>query len=115
MFEETEGFGKRETIQALASRITSNRELHLGRVLTPKEEELHIRKQIENHVRLYSHLAGFQNGHINGEIVLEFGKNRSSMTLPELKKVLKFIHKKYPIDEVKDNQRVTKKATRWYG
>jgi len=124
MFEKSEFPGERETIKALASKMTGNREMNLGpvhvsflnRAQTPKDEETDLRKKIEEHVRLYSYLGRYRNGTINGEIVREFEKSRQDMTIPELRRCLEFVRKTYPIEKVRGcGRRVPTKVVRWYG
>jgi superfamily II DNA or RNA helicase len=94
-----------EQITPLSSAIISDMEMFLGpqsniRYLpkTPKIIETELRKDIESHVRLFSYNNRYKNGRLNGEIKRDFGKPRSVMNIPELKKVLKHLKSKYPLD-----------------
>ena len=67
--------------------------------LTPSEELEIIRKKIENYVRHHAAKNGIDHKTINGEIVKEFGKRRTAMTLEELRQVWAWLQSKYPMND----------------
>jgi superfamily II DNA or RNA helicase len=67
--------------------------------LTPSEELEIIRKKIENYVRHHAAKNGIDYKTINGEIVQEFGKRRTAMTLEELRQVWAWLQSKYPMND----------------
>ena len=67
--------------------------------LTPSEELEIIRKKIENYVRHHAAKNGIDYKTINGEIVKEFGKRRTAMTLEELRQVWAWLQSKYPMND----------------
>jgi hypothetical protein len=84
---------------------------------TPKELEIEKRKQIEQHIRLFSYKNRYQDGAINAEIKEKYGKSRSLMTMVELEKVYDHIQVKYPINKIVrgSGRRVPSKAREWAG
>ena len=67
-------------------------------VMTIKEQELLIRKTIHSHVNKYCFDNRYRQERINHELKLKFGKARKLMTLPELKILMKWLIKNYPVD-----------------
>lgn len=124
LFEENNGDGDGiPRLIPIESELFGSREMTIGAQqvqtelpITPKDQETTLRKQIENHVRLYSFKGRYQNGQINSEIIREFGKSRSEMTIPELKECLRFVQVKYDLIDVRGRgQRVPTKAQPWSG
>lgn len=105
-------------ILPLSSSLNGHREVFLGNSEsipeTPTEIESSLRTLIENHVRLYSFNNRHRNGKLNAEIKARFGKPRSDMTIPELRRVCEWIQKTYPLDYIRGTgrQRVPTKAVR---
>ena len=64
---------------------------------TPKERLDRLRKQIEKHVRTHEQSRRLTHGTVNRAVYSQFKKSRSSMTEPELNKVMKWVRKAYPI------------------
>lgn len=100
--EEAEASG-RQKIQAIGSALTGNREVTLlqgaapGVVITPKEQEQILLRDIENHVRIFCGMNRYKPQQINAEIKSHFGKSRSEMTAPELAVVLSHVKSNFPI------------------
>ena len=65
--------------------------------LTPSEEERKMRNGIENYVRSYEGKNRIKHGTLNSEIMIEFNKSRTTMTLEELRKVWVWLQNKYPM------------------
>lgn len=68
-------------------------------VMTVKEQELFIRKEIHAHVNKYCFDNRYEQQRINHELKVKFGKARDLMTLPELKKLMKYLLKQYPVEK----------------
>jgi hypothetical protein len=94
---------ERQKIHALGSALTGNREFTLlpgvspGVVVTPKEQEQALLRDIENHVRIYCGMNRYKPQQVNSDIKSHFGKSRSEMTGPELSVVLAFVKRNFPI------------------
>jgi superfamily II DNA or RNA helicase len=67
--------------------------------LTPSEELNVIRNNIEKYVRSYSVRNGIDFKTLNREIVKEFDKSRTAMTLEELRQVWAWLQSKYPMTD----------------
>jgi superfamily II DNA or RNA helicase len=65
--------------------------------LTPSQEEEKLKDQIEQHVREYARKTGKEPRKINAKIVEKFGKSRTKMTLPELRRVWTWIQTAMPV------------------
>ena len=65
--------------------------------LSPSQEEAKLRAQIDDHVREYARKSGKEPRKINSKIVDKFGKSRTKMTLPELRKVWSWIQGAMPV------------------
>ncbi len=65
--------------------------------LTPSQEEEKLRDDIERHVREVSRKTGKEPRKINAKIVEKFGKSRTKMTLPELRRVWGWIQTAMPV------------------
>ena len=110
-------------IQPLSSTMDGHREVFLGERApalrapqTPSEIEAALRHRIEQHVRLYSYNNRYQNGQINTEIKMHFGKARDEMTGDELEKTLVWTQKAYPIERIgrgSGHRRVPTNAMPW--
>ncbi len=64
--------------------------------LTPSQEEERLRDEIEEHVREFARKNGKEPREINAKIVQHFGKSRTRMTLPELRKVVGWMKSALP-------------------
>jgi superfamily II DNA or RNA helicase len=64
---------------------------------TPKERLDGLRKQIEKHVRTHEQSRKLTHGTVNRAVYSQFKKSRTAMTEPELRKVMKWVSKAYPL------------------
>ena len=64
---------------------------------TPKERLDRLRKQIEKHARAHEQSRKLAHGTVNKSVYTQFRKSRASMTEPELRKVMKWVSKAYPL------------------
>ena len=67
--------------------------------LTPRQEEEKLRDTIEKYTRRYALKNQLEFNIINGEIKLNFKKERKSMTIQELRKVWAWLQKNYPMND----------------
>ena len=104
-----EGFEAESNIIPIGSRAAETREHLYGRpavseealapvpaMVTPRERESILRREIEIHIRKYCHMNRVDNKRVNAEIKEHFGKARGDMTGPELGVVLDFVRNNYP-------------------
>lgn len=64
---------------------------------TPKERLDGLRKQIEKHVRTHEQSRKLTHGTVNRAVYSQFKKSRTTMTEPELRKVMKWVSQVYPL------------------
>lgn len=64
---------------------------------TPKERLDRLRKQIEKHVRTHEQARRLAHGTVNRAVYSQFKKSRAAMTEAELRKVLQWVNKAYPL------------------
>ncbi len=64
---------------------------------TPKERLDALRKQIEQHARAHEQSRKLAHGTVNKSVYTQFRKSRAAMTEPELRKVMKWVSKAYPL------------------
>lgn len=88
----------------LSSRMTDRREFDFGVFnnipMTVKESEEDILSKIETHIRAFANRNYYKPARLNGEIKRAFnGKPRREMTLRELKDVLQYVKRTYPLPE----------------
>lgn len=67
-------------------------------IMTIKEQELFIRKTIHSHVNKYCFDNRYRQERINHELKVKFGKARKLMDLSELKTLMQYLIKNYPIE-----------------
>lgn len=117
--EKDAGYGRyRDDIIPISSSMTDKRELEFGLfgdasfqddpapLMTIKETEEDILSKIEGHIRTFSFNNYYKPMKLNSEIKRAFnGKPRRDMTLRELKEVLHYVKKTYPLPE--DNNKIT--------
>ena len=66
-------------------------------VLTPRELERQLRKQIEEYCRRYQNRKKLEHGYLNREMVRVFQKSRKDMTQLELERAMTWLKKHHPI------------------
>ena len=66
-------------------------------VLTPRELEQQLQKQIEVYCRRYQNRKKLEHGYLNREMVRIFQKNRKNMTTVELERAMTWLKKHHPI------------------
>jgi superfamily II DNA or RNA helicase len=64
---------------------------------TPKERLDRLRNQIEKHVRIHEQSRRLAHGTVNRAVYAQFRKSRTAMTEAELRKVLQWVSKAYPV------------------
>lgn len=69
-------------------------------VMTVKERETELRKVIHKHVNKYCFDNRYRQERINHELKLKFGKARKLMTLTELQRLMKYLMKNYPVENI---------------
>lgn len=78
---------------------------------TNSEIETDTLGQIESHIRQFSFQNRYNPKKINWELMMQFGKSRRDMTIPELKKVLAYCKANLPLAKVRGTgHRVDTKA-----
>jgi superfamily II DNA or RNA helicase len=95
-------------ITPLSSQMTGKREVSITAtddIRTNSEIEKDLRKSIEEHIRHYSFQNRYNPKKINWELVLQFGKGRQDMTLPELERVLAYCKHTFPLMYVRGTGR----------
>lgn len=104
---------KRGEITPISSKLTGNDNFLMGLgddmsrtdpvmivpAMTIKERELLTRKTIHTHVNRYCFDNRYRQERINHELKLKFGKARKLMTLPELKILMTYLIKYYPVEK----------------
>lgn len=66
-------------------------------VLTPRELEQQLRKQIEAYCRRYQNRKKLEHGYLNREMIRVFQKSRKDMTTVELERAMTWLQKYHPI------------------
>ncbi len=80
-----------EQIEAFAEKITKQPQAIFSLPISPKDEEIQLRKTIEEKVRQLAHGSKHEPKDINKALKKEFGKSRKNMTLTELKKCFSLV------------------------
>jgi len=104
-------------ITPLSSQLTGKKEFAITaadpiETKTPSEIEDELLKQIESHIRQYSFQNRYNPKKINWELMVQFGKSRREMTIPELKQVLAYCEANLPLAKIRGTgrSRVSTKA-----
>ena len=66
---------------------------------TQRETETELREEIDSHVRAWSRAFGYLPALLNRKIVVQFGKRREAMTVPELSRVKQWLGDNYRVPE----------------
>lgn len=106
----------------------NNTDTYIQPLRTIKEQEIELRQKIHKYVNKYCFENRYKHQQINHELKINKGKSRDLMTLDELKNLMEYLVKYYPIeiiDKIKDlpgisqprgrKGRVTTKVEKWTG
>lgn len=70
-------------------------------IKTPKEIEMSLRHQIENHLRMHCFNNRYDFRKRNAEVRAYFNKSRSDMTISELGNCLVYVQRNYPTQKIR--------------
>jgi superfamily II DNA or RNA helicase len=111
------GSGNIYGIKPRESKLTDARELDLdghnpvpeyvepARIKTKTEQELELKKRIDQRIKRFEYVNCYRYGRINTELKQKFGKGRGRMTLAELKMMWNHIQQAYPISGTANYQK----------
>lgn len=68
-------------------------------IMTPKNEEMAIRKKIDKYLKKYAYAQGYEYPVVNKDVKRMFGKARAHMTLEELKLCWERVRQVYPFND----------------